>query len=127
MAKTLEVGLDEIGPLSLSSQNPVVITNMCSIYAQIEVSFYIAQGADIHDIAAGINKSMAGRMKGLVAKVGVEEDLAITGGVAKNIGVVKYLEEMLGVEGRKFQVDPQIIGALGAALFARENAHQGGS
>jgi len=126
MAKTLEVELGEIGPLSLSSQNPVVITNMCSIYAQIEVSFYIAQGADLHDVAAGINIAMAGRMKGLVAKVGVEEEVVITGGVAKNIGVVKHLEEMLNVSTKKLEVDPQIVGALGAALFARENSHQNG-
>ncbi len=126
MAKTLEVGLDEIGPLSLSSRNSVVITSICSIYAQVEVSSHIAHGADLHDLAAGINSAMANRVKSLAMRVGVAEDIVITGGVAKNIGVVKTLEEMLGVKAKRFKVDPQIVGALGAALFAREKILQRG-
>jgi activator of 2-hydroxyglutaryl-CoA dehydratase len=93
---------------------------MCSIYAQTEVAAFIAQEADRHDLAAGITRAMAERVKSLAMRVGVEEDVVITGGVAKNIGVVKSLEGMLRVSTKKFTVDPQIVGALGGALFARE-------
>jgi len=120
MAKTLEIRLDEIGPLSLLARNPVVITSMCSIYAQTEVAASIAQGAGRHDLAAGITRAMAERVNSLVVRVGVEEDVVITGGVAKNTGVVKSLEVMLRVNTKKFTVDPQIVGALGGALFAKE-------
>jgi predicted CoA-substrate-specific enzyme activase len=120
MAKTLGVRLEEIGPLSLLAKNPVVITSMCSIYAQTEVAAFIAEEADRHDLAAGITRAMAERVKSLAMRVGVEEDVVITGGVAKNIGVVKSLEGMLRVSTKKLSVDPQIVGALGGALFARE-------
>jgi len=120
MAKTLEIRLDEIGPLSLLARNPVVITSMCSIYAQTEVAAFIAEGADQHDLAAGITRAMAERVNSLAMRVGVEEDVVITGGVAKNTGVVKSLETMLRVNTKKLTVDPQIVGALGGALFARE-------
>ncbi len=120
MAKTLGVRLDEIGPLSLMAKNPVVITSMCSIYAQTEVAAFIAGEVDRHDLAAGITRAMAERVKSLAMRVGVEEDVVITGGVAKNIGVVKSLEGMLRVNTRKLTVDPQVMGALGGALFARE-------
>jgi len=93
---------------------------MCSIYAQTEVAASIAQGAGRHDLAAGITRAMAERVNSLVVRVGVEEDVVITGGVAKNTGVVKSLEVMLRVNTKKFTVDPQIVGALGGALFAKE-------
>lgn len=120
MARTLGVELEEIGLLSLLAKSPAAITNVCSIYAEVEVASYIAQGMDLHDLAAGISRAMATRVNALVARVGIEEDVCITGGVAKNVGVVKDLEEMLGIKAREFKVDPQIVGALGAALFARE-------
>jgi predicted CoA-substrate-specific enzyme activase len=126
MAKTLGIRLDEIGPLSLRAKNPVVITSMCSIYAQTEVASFIAQGADRHDLAAGITRAMAERVNSLAVRVGVEEDVVITGGVAKNIGVVKSLEGMLRVNTKKLSVDPQIVGALGGALFAKEKMLQKG-
>ena len=76
------------------------------------------------NIAAGINEAMARRVKMLVGKVGVKKDIGITGGVSKNIGVVKYLENMLETDFVEFSEDPQIIGALGAALFAEEKTKQ---
>ena len=126
MAKTLGIRLDEIGPLSLRAKNPVAITSMCSIYAQTEVASSIARGADQCDLAAGITRAMAERVNSLAMRVGVEEDVVITGGVAKNIGVVKSLEGMLRVNTKKVNVDPQIVGALGGALFAKEKMLQKG-
>ena len=72
------------------------------------------------DIAAGINEAMARRVKMLAGKVGIKDAIGMTGGVSKNIGVVRDLERMLGKQFVQFPEDPQIIGALGAAIFALE-------
>jgi predicted CoA-substrate-specific enzyme activase len=120
MAKVLRVGIEDLGPHALSSEKPVPITNMCSIFAESEVLHHIYEGKDQTDIVAGINRAMAERVQSLVKRVGIEKDICITGGVAKNIGVVSHLEEMLEVSAEKLTVDPQIVGALGASLFAEE-------
>lgn len=120
MAETLGVGIEDLGPLGEDAEDPVNITSQCSIYAETEVMSYMGENTDSPDLAAGINKAMAQRVKALVERVGMKEDTTITGGVAKNIGVVKNLENMLGVEAKEFEEDSQIVGALGAALFAKE-------
>jgi len=122
MAEALGVDITELGPLSLESKSPAVITNQCSIFAETEILHYLCEEKSIADIAAGISESMARRVKMLVGKVGVKEDIGITGGVSKNAGVVKNLERMLGKTFLQFPEDPQIIGALGAAIFAAEKA-----
>lgn len=122
MAEALGVDISELGPLSLEAGSPVVITNQCSIFAEMEILHYMCEERSIADIAAGINESMARRVKMLVGKVGVKNDVGMTGGVSKNVGVVKFLEKMLGVQFAQFSEDPQIVGALGAAIFASEKA-----
>jgi predicted CoA-substrate-specific enzyme activase len=122
MAEVLGVDITELGPLSLQAKSPVSITNQCSIFAEMEILHYLCEEKGIADIAAGINESMARRVKMLVGKVGVKEDIGVTGGVSKNVGVVKSLERMLGKTFLQFPEDPQIVGALGAALFAAEKA-----
>jgi len=120
MAKTLELQLGELGPISLQSKNQAKITAQCSVFAETEVVSLMADGVEVSDIVAGIHDAIASRIMSLVYRVGLEEDLTITGGVAKNIGVVAYLEKRLGVQSKKLSVDPQLIGALGAALNAEE-------
>ncbi|MFX1449711.1 MAG: acyl-CoA dehydratase activase [Promethearchaeota archaeon] len=120
MARTLELKLEELGPISLKSNNPVAITAQCSVFAETEVVSRIADGAEVRDIVAGIHDAIAARIMSQVYKVGLEEDVTITGGVAKNVGVVTYLEKRLGVKIKTLPVDPQIIGAVGAALLAKE-------
>jgi predicted CoA-substrate-specific enzyme activase len=120
MAKTLELELEELGSISLESKNQAKITAQCSVFAETEVVSLMADGVEVSDIVAGINDAIASRIMSLVYRVGLEEDLTITGGVAKNIGVVTYLEKRLGVTSKKLPIDPQIIGALGAALIAKE-------
>ena len=120
MAKVLGVGIEDLGPLALATEKPAPITNMCSIYAESEVLHYVYEGKNPAEIAAGINHAMAERVNSLVKRVGVEKDVCITGGVAKNIGVVRNLEEMLQVNAEELPVDPQIVGAIGAGLFAKE-------
>jgi predicted CoA-substrate-specific enzyme activase len=125
MAKVLRIGIEELGALSLESQETVTVTNVCSIFAESEVLHYVYEGKRPTDIAAGINRSMAERVNTLVKRVGIEEDICVTGGVAKNIGVVKTLEDLLQVDAQKLPVDPQIVGALGASLFAKEELGKG--
>ncbi|MFX0132238.1 MAG: acyl-CoA dehydratase activase [Candidatus Hodarchaeota archaeon] len=120
MARTLELKLEELGPMSLQAKSPIAITAQCSVFAETEVVSRIADGAEVADIVAGIHDAIASRIMSQVYKVGLEEDVTISGGVAKNIGVVTYLEKRLGVKIKKLPVDPQIVGAVGAALLAKE-------
>jgi len=120
MAKLLELGLDEIGPISLKSRDPLPLTTICTVWMQSEVIYHLNQKRPIEDLAAGINQVMAERIAAMVKRIGVERDVCMTGGVAKNVAIVKNLDRILGVRIKKFGVDPQIMGAVGAALFAQE-------
>ena len=120
MANALETKLEDMGKISLQSKNPALITAQCGIFAETEVISLIAEGKAVVDIIAGLHDSIASRTLSLVNRVGLELDITMTGGVAKNIGVVNSLEKKLGVEIKKIPIDPQIIGALGASLFAKE-------
>jgi activator of 2-hydroxyglutaryl-CoA dehydratase len=122
MAKTLELQLEELGPMSLQSKSQAKITAQCSVFAETEVVSLMADGIEVADIVAGIHDAIASRIMSLVYRVGLEEDLTITGGVAKNTGVVAFLEKKLGIQAKKLPVDPQLMGALGAALTAKEKA-----
>jgi len=114
------VGIEDLGPKALESPTPVSITSVCSVYAETEVLYWVYEEKELSDIACGINRAMADRVKGLVKRVGIEENVCITGGVAKNVSVVKNLEDMLQIQSQKLDIDPQIVGALGACLFAKE-------
>jgi len=122
MARALELKLEDLGSISLESKSPSVISSQCSVFAESEVVTLLADGVDIADIVAGIHKAIANRLLSLVKRVGVKENFTITGGVAKNIGVVKFMEEGLGGEIQKLPEDPQLMGAIGAAVIANEKA-----
>ncbi len=122
MSKTLGVSLEDFAELSLRSKNPLPISSQCSIFTETEALCYVNEGKNLSDIAAGINQAMASRVKDLIRRIDIKEDICFTGGVAKNIGVLKSIEEILGVEIKKIHKDPQIIGALGAAIIAKEMA-----
>ena len=117
MARSLEVTLGEMGPLSLQSQAVVSISSMCTVFAESEVVSLIAEGCEVHDIIRGLHLAIADRILSLLDRVGVNGQVTMTGGVAKNIGVVKALEDKLGLE-LVIPQEPQIAGALGAALIA---------
>ncbi len=119
MAQALEVKLGEMAEISDKAKNPVSISSMCTVFAESEVVSLIAQGLPREDIARGLHQAIAERTAGMVHRVGLQEPVMITGGVAKNSAVVKALEEKLKV---KIIVpeEPQIAGALGAALLAKE-------
>ncbi len=121
MAKVMGVELDALSALSEKSKNPVTFATACTVWAQADVIQHINDGVPIEDIAAGINTAMAARMAVLAGNIGVEREVCMTGGVAKNFGVVRALEKILGVKIRRVvKADPQLAGAIGAALIARE-------
>ncbi len=121
MAKLLDVGIDEMGGLTRKSRSPITLASACAVWAQADVIKYINSGVPIQDIGAGINTAMAQRVAILVNAVKPEGDLFMTGGVAKNIGVVSTLEKLIGKKIKKTRkADPQIAGALGAALISME-------
>ncbi|KAA8670793.1 acyl-CoA dehydratase activase [Clostridium sp. HV4-5-A1G] len=120
MSRTLEVPLDEMGKRSLNWKEDIDITSMCTVFAESEVVSLIAQNKEIPDIIHGLNKSVATKTLSLANRVGKKEAYMMTGGVAKNIGVVKCLEEKLGSKIFIPQ-EPQIVGAVGAALIALES------
>ncbi|MCS7144202.1 MAG: acyl-CoA dehydratase activase [Archaeoglobaceae archaeon] len=119
-AKALGLRLEELGDATFIAKNPVEITARCSIFAETEVLHFLQRGFSKEDIAAGVNKSMAQRIYYLARRVGVEKEVALTGGVAKNRGVKRELEKILNIKFLDLGMDPQIIGALGAAIFAKE-------
>lgn len=120
MAKVMEVNVEELGKISLRSRGPAEISSTCTVFAESEVVSLIAKGIPVEDIAAGIHKAIARRVGAMARRIGVTPPVAFAGGVAKNAGVVKALEEELGVK-LIVPEEPQIIGALGAALLASES------
>ena len=120
MARVLDLGLEGLSELSLQGKNPCPITSQCSVFAESEVITLVNDGTELSDIVAGLDASIASRLNSMVRKVGLVEEVALTGGCAKNEGLVKALEKKLGVSVRKLPKDPQIAGAIGAALLARE-------
>jgi len=125
MARVLQVDLEGLSKLALEGKNPAVITSQCSVFAESEVVTLVNEGRDLADISAGIHNSVASRLNSMVRKVGLVADVALTGGCAKNEGLAKALEQKLGVKVAKLPEDPQIVGALGAALIAEEKVQQG--
>jgi len=121
MAKHLGIRLDELGELSSQAKNHLNLAAACTVWAQAEVIHHINDGKSIPDICAAVNQAMAKRVSIIVNSLGIERNVCISGGVAKNTGVVKSLENLLGVKVKRLpKIDPQMVGALGAAVLARE-------
>ncbi|MDY6790474.1 MAG: acyl-CoA dehydratase activase [Thermodesulfobacteriota bacterium] len=118
MAGTLEADLDEMSEFALKSKRDVEISSMCTVFAESEVISLFAEGAEKVDIASGIYRSIARRVTGLASQIVKGKKVTMTGGVAKSKGMVKALEKNLGTL-LLVADEPQIIGALGAALIAK--------
>ena len=121
MARALEVDLDAFGEMSLKADAPAAISSLCTVFAESEVISLIARGEKRENIIAGIHESIGSRVLAMAKRVGVAEPVMMTGGVAKNIGVVKALENRAGVS-IKVSSNAQINGAIGAALLAANGA-----
>ncbi len=127
MAESLGVDVSQLGTLSLQASHPISLQKPCCILTQIEIRNLVFEGRNRADIAAGINDITARQILHLVRDLGVESDVGVTGGIAKNIGLVRCLERALETEFVQFPEDPQIIGAIGAALFAADRVKKCGS
>lgn len=116
----LDIPLDELGPTALRAEKPVRISTTCTVFAESEVLAWLGKGKKVEDILWGVHLSISARSIGLLRRVGIEEEITFTGGVAKNIGMIKSLEEGLG---KKINVseDSHFMGAIGAALFALDH------
>jgi len=124
MAEGLGVDVSRLGPLSLEASDPVVLQEPCCIITEIEIRHLVLEGRDNADIAAGISDITARRILHLARNLGVRKDVGLTGGIAKNVGVVDCLERALKMKLVEFPEDPQIIGAIGAAVFAADRARK---
>ncbi|MBN2568830.1 MAG: 2-hydroxyglutaryl-CoA dehydratase [Deltaproteobacteria bacterium] len=121
MARALGFELEQIGELSLKAQKDIEISSMCVVFAETEIISLIAQGEDKYDVLGAIHNSIARRVAGMIGRVGLVKPVIMTGGVAKNIGMVRALEKVMNISIH-VPKDPQIIGAIGAALFAQDYA-----
>ncbi|MGB9750445.1 MAG: acyl-CoA dehydratase activase [Caldisericia bacterium] len=119
MSHALQVNLSDFGNCHIESKKDIEISNICTVFAESEVISLLSEGVDKKDIIKGINYSVAKRALTLLKRVNVEEEVTMTGGVAKNKGVVLALEDLLKLK-INIPKTPEFIGALGAALFAAE-------
>jgi (R)-2-hydroxyacyl-CoA dehydratese activating ATPase len=120
-AEALLLNLDDIGPLSLKAKNPVRLTTVCTVFVESDIMSYLAQNKKVEDILGGVHSAIAARTISLVRRVGIEPEVTFTGGVSRNIGMVRALEEKLGMP-LNVSPDSHYVGALGAAIFALERA-----
>lgn len=123
-AGALRIPLGELGEVSLQSQKPVRISTTCTVFAEAEVLAWLGKGKKVEDILWGVHQSIAARAIGLLRRVGVVEQITFTGGVAKNVGMIKALEEKLEMK-LNVSEESHYMGALGAALFALDSIQAG--
>ncbi|MGA7676885.1 MAG: acyl-CoA dehydratase activase [Dehalococcoidia bacterium] len=121
--RILNLPLDELGPLALRSKQHCTLSSVCTVFAESEIISLLSENKAKEDIAYGISKAIARRVIGMGAggQINYKEPIVFSGGVAKNIGVVKAIEEELGKKVVTLK-EPQITAALGAAIFAKEHA-----
>lgn len=120
MAESMGVDVSEMGELALRGSNPLPLKPACPLQTGISVRHMMLDGVPMEDVAAGIIKNVLHYLKVLTTRFDIEDDIAITGGIAKNVGIVEFLKKDLEIELVELPMDPQLVGALGAALFAAE-------
>lgn len=119
-ADLLGIPIGDVGEMSLQvEEEPPPVSSTCVVFAKSEATGLLREGWPKSKVLAAYCSAMAHRVATLLEQVGIEEDFAITGGIAKNIGVVTRLEKEIGIKALPFDTDTQIAGALGAALFAQ--------
>ena len=116
----LDIPLGELGAVALKSEKPVKISTTCTVFAESEVLSWLGKGKKIEDILLGVHKSISSRSIALLRRVGLNQQITFTGGVAKNIGMVEVLNENLGMK-MNVSEESHFMGALGAALFAMDH------
>jgi len=122
MSRAFDINIAEFSNLSLTAKKIIPITSQCSVFAETEVISLLAMKNSPADIAAGIQQAVAKRCLTMLMRVGVEEKVTVTGGCAKNYGLIQALENILRTKLVHLPIDPQLMGALGAAIFAYRKA-----
>lgn len=119
MARSFEMSLEEFSKLSLKAKNVIPVTAQCTVFAESEVIALVVEGKPPEEIAAGIQMSVAKRCFVMAKKAGAINDITLTGGCAKNDGLKNAIEKVLKIKVVGLKTDPQLMGALGAAEYAR--------
>lgn len=120
MARSFEMSLDEFSNLSLTAKNVIPITAQCTVFAESEVITLVGEDKPMDEIAAGIQMAVAKRCFVMAKKAGAVDSITLTGGCAKNAGLKKAIEQVLRLKVVDLAIDPQLMGALGAAEYARK-------
>lgn len=126
MAGAFELSLDEFSALSLQAKNVIPITAQCTVFAESEVITLVGEGKPRDEIAAGIEHAVAKRCFVMAKKAGATDRITLTGGCAKNAGLKQAIEQVLRIKVIELSVDPQLMGALGAAEYARQKGMEKG-
>lgn len=120
LARAMQIELTEMGGIALQAKNKLKISSMCATFAETEVISLLAEGNTKPDVLGAVHAAIANRTIGLVGRVGKKGPVVMTGGVANNVAAVHYIEEALGMP-LHLPKDPQVAGALGAALLALDD------
>ena len=119
-SKLLGLSIEAVGELSLKvREEPSLISSTCVVFAKSEASSLLREGVSKEEVLAAFISAMSRRVVSLLERIGIEKEFGITGGIAKNKGMIVRLERELGIKSLSPTIDPQIVGALGAALIAR--------
>jgi predicted CoA-substrate-specific enzyme activase len=120
VAEALELRLEDLASLAFQSGNPAKISSQCCVFAESEVITLVNEGQELVDIVAGVHDSIVRRLAAITGMIGIAEDVVMTGGCAKNRRLVEGMRNHIKVDIKTPDFDPQFVGALGAALFAKE-------
>ncbi|MDH4007580.1 MAG: acyl-CoA dehydratase activase [Desulfuromonadales bacterium] len=120
IAKSFNVQVADLGQMALNGSDPVPINSICTIFTQFDAMCFLADGRSREDIALGVAEALAQRVNKLAGQVGISGKVCMSGGVAKNQAVVKAMEKVIGHPIQPLRVDSQVVGALGAAIYAAE-------
>ena len=119
-AQALDLKLDDLGVTALQAEKPVRISTTCTVFAESEVLSWLGKGKKLPDILWGVHQSIASRSMALLRRVGIEDKITFTGGVTRNVAMVKALEDRLETKLNVGE-EAHYMGALGAALFALDH------
>lgn len=122
-AQVLEMKAEDLGRQALLATKNVRISAQCAVFAESEIVSHIYNGEEVANIVGGIASSIGSSVATMIRRVGLEKEVVVTGGVAKNEAVIRALEANLAVKTRAIELDPQVLGAVGAALIARQKSY----
>lgn len=118
-SSALDIALDDLGPTALTFKRPVRISTTCTVFAESEVLSWLGKGKKVEDILWGVHQSIAVRSCALMRRVGIEDEITFTGGVARNVAMVRAIEERAEIK-LNISEESHFMGALGASLYAMD-------